>query len=180
MCGMSYNRNNDSPCFFLDVSLDCRKDEIFEWQRDWFGSLHDIILDRKPGLKDLIPFHGWSQNGLPLNYLQNTVRHYLRHKGCVEIIGGASYKVPEDESWTCFCRNTLLEDEEDISFLKAKDEPLLRDWYNQNGTFDRSKLPLLQWLEGRKSLLQSKFHETMKRFDIEYITQGEIATLNAG
>lgn len=159
--GMHYMHLNNDPfalpyfhiCGYTEYRL-CH--DPFSWVSDPHGVSSEEILSREPKIADLIQFRLWRQDGLPDMYVQITMWHYKKFRGWY---GNRPSKQERAEYWLEFSRNTLLcEGGEPIPNMASVND-----------------LPLLEaWLKEREPFLKSRFHETMKKHGIEYITEAEM------
>lgn len=126
------------------------------WVSDPDGVSSEEILSREPKVADLIPFDLWTQKGLPDNYVEHSMWYYKAFRNwfvnCIP-------KKERTEYWLHFSRNTLLHE----GGKPIPDMTSVKD------------LPLLEaWLQERIPFLQSRFHETMRKHGVEYITEKEM------
>ena len=152
-----YQYQTDRPYFTIKGKTECRRDDI-DWMGNSNGCLHGFICDLNPKLKELVRFHLWEQDGLPFHYIENTVNIYKIHRRWTNSIYGNE---DINTAWQMICQNVLLGENEKLPFIETVKEIHL----------------LEKWLEKRKPFLQKEFHETMKRWGIEYISDKEIADL---
>lgn len=128
----------------------------FSWVSDPHGVLSEEILSREPKVADLIPFDLWRQDGLPDMYIEHSMWYYKTFRNWFR---DRSPKEDRAEHWLRFSRNTLLNEggEPIPNMTRVEDLPLLE-----------------VWLKERIPFLQSRFHETMQKHGVEYITEAEM------
>lgn len=171
--GMQYIYGNSQPYFSITAFTERRgkngHGEI-KWFEDSCGCLHDLIREKAPHLAPLIDFHLCDQDGLPMHYLENeyywfkenleTFRSYVRLSDD-EIIP----EVPKIEL------PTVLDEFGKEHDLPEKEQEKLKE--------KARKKFITDWLRTREDKLKREFDETMKHFNVEYISQEEIEALKA-
>jgi len=157
--GMHYIYGNSNPYFYITGETYRRENDKERWVEDSCGCIHDLIVERKPELKALIPFHGCGQDGTPMHYIANTMHFYECYRNEYRVFKNSEPKQHSDtekeEYRSYFCSNTLL----DLSFDVDSLETILK--------LEVDELKI--WLEARLPYLQEKFLENMTKFNVEFI-----------
>lgn len=135
--GMSYIQGNSHPYFSITGEIN-----QVGYKVDTCGCIHDEIAKHFPGLKPLIQFHLWYDNGLPMHYVANAIYWW-------EYWQGLSKWKPEktkEEYFEIFCDHIALFPDEVVPVTREEIKP---------------------WLESRIPRIQELFNKTMNEFGIE-------------
>lgn len=167
--GMHYILGNSQPYFSITGETRSRDKKGGRWSEDSCGCLHDLIKKKARHLAPLIKFHLADQDGLPMYYLENgyywykenleTFKSYIRLSED-EVIP----EVPEIELPVILSETGKEHD------LPEKEQEKIKEKFRKQFIMD--------WLKTRIPKLKQEFDEVMKEFDVEYIRQEEIASLD--
>ncbi len=170
--GMQYLHNNEippidnpdmGPRFIVRGQTIYRHlPSVNQWIHDFNGLTNEEVLHHVSSISALQRFNQWHQDGLPLRYMDYSIYCYSIHKRWVS--GFMDREITDRQSaeyFTRFSKHVLLQ-EDDLKIVS-----------------EISRVSDLEkWLICRKPYLQSLFHETTKRYEVEYITQEEILALH--
>lgn len=160
--GMHYMYLNSDPCAQPYFTIrGCTKYRLchdpLSWIPDPHGPSSEEILRCEPKLTELIQFNLWRQDGLPDMYVAHTMWYYKKFRNWFG--DRASKQERAAEYWLQFSKNTLLHE---------GGNPIP----NMDSVNDLSALEA--WLKEREPFLRSRFHQTMQKYGVEYITEEEM------
>jgi len=145
------------PYFTIRGTVELRQyHDPLRWIPDPNGIASEEILTREPKVADLIQFNLWRQDGLPDMYLEHSFWYYKKYRNWFV---DRSSKKERAEYWLQFSKNILLHEGGDPIPNMASVEELPK---------------LEEWLRAREPFLKARFHETMQRHNVEYITEEEM------
>lgn len=166
--GMHYILGNSQPHFSITGETIRRDSQRGRWEEDSCGCIHDLIKEKAPHLAPLIEFHLADQDGLPMYYLESGYYWYKEDletfKSYVRLFEDEVIpEVPEVEL------PVILSETGKELDLPEKEQEKIKEKFR--------KQFITNWLKTRIPRLKQEFDEVMREFEVEYISQEEIANL---
>jgi hypothetical protein len=159
--GITYLQSINYAQFYMETKVWRRKNGDVCWSEGIFRKPHIIIKQHKPELTELLQFIGFNQTGTFMPYLDNAVFAYQCWLG-----------LHDNSSHNLTVQQKEEKQKQNFSVLQWL---LVLEENEKLPVFDPKEIQqLTNWLELRKPLIQERFHKTMEKFSVKYISEAAI------